>query len=156
MMKKAIFDKLFTFYNDKAYTHYYIMGFELFGTIYKLTTHADTIAQWLGLDKASRGAGMAIRFKPTIEQKLEMVKAGAVELCSTEYFKAQCGSSKYNKGEIFEKLITEEAGQTWEKDNIPFTKAGDVEILGRAYQIKFQGATFINEKQMFKMMERGE
>ena len=34
----------------------------------------------------------------------------------------------------------------WEKDNVPFTEAGDIEVNGIAYQIKFEKATFTNEK----------
>lgn len=151
-----MFAKMINFYNDKAYTHYYIFGFIFCGDVYKYTLEADEIVNWLKLDKAGRNAGMAIRFRPTTEQKLEMVKRGAVKVCTTKYFNARFENWKYNKGETFEALITEEAGQTWEKDNIPFTEAGDIEILGRAYQIKFEGATFINEAQMFRMMKRGE
>ena len=54
--------------------------------------------------------------------------------------------SKYNKGEIFEKLVTEQYGQEWEKDSVPFTKAGDIEINGIAYQIKYEAANFTTEK----------
>ena len=61
---------------------------------------------------------------------------------------------KYNKGEIFEKLVTEQFGQTWVKDNVPFTDDGDLTVDGIAYQIKFESASFINEKQMMRM--RGE
>jgi hypothetical protein len=63
--------------------------------------------------------------------------------------------SKYNKGEIFEKLVTEAYGQEWVKDNIPFTEAGDIEVDGHAYQIKYEKATFTNEKSLMKMENRG-
>ena len=43
-------------------------------------------------------------------------------------------------------MVTEHFGQTWEKDNVPFTKDGDITVNGTAYQIKFQKATFCNEK----------
>ena len=43
-------------------------------------------------------------------------------------------------------MVTEYFGQIWEKDNVPFTKGGDIEVNGIAYQIKFQAATFCNEK----------
>ena len=55
-------------------------------------------------------------------------------------------TTKYNKGEIFEKLITEYFGMKWEKDNVPFTEGGDIEINGKAFQIKYEKATFTNEK----------
>ena len=79
---------------------------------------------------------------------------GAEILCSAEMFEMLCNESKYNKGEIFEKLVTERFGQTWEKDSVPFTDDGDLTVDGIAYQIKFESASFINEKQMMRM--RGE
>lgn len=72
-------------------------------------------------------------------------------LCSVEDMANMVESSIYNKGEIVEKLITEKFGQTWEKDNISFTKDGDLTVNGIAYQIKYEKATFINEKQMVRM-----
>ena len=44
-------------------------------------------------------------------------------------------------------------GQIWEKDNVPFTDDGDLTVDGIAYQLKFEKATFINEKQMMRMQE---
>ena len=77
---------------------------------------------------------------------------GAKVLCSEKFFDELTSESKYNKGEIFEKLMTELNGQEWEKDNVPFTEDGDLTVNGIAYQIKFEKASFINEKQMMKMM----
>ena len=72
-------------------------------------------------------------------------------LCSTEYFEATVKASKYNKGEILEKMVTEYFGQTWTKDNVPYTEDGDITVDGIKYQIKFEKATFINEGQMIRM-----
>ena len=99
------------------------------------------------LDKASRGAGYALRFCPNAQQKLFLMTSAKV-LCSAKFFNEQVANSKYNKGEIFEKLVTEHFGQVWEKDNVPFTEAGDIEVDGIAYQIKYQKATFCNEKSL--------
>ena len=60
-------------------------------------------------------------------------------------------NSKYNKGEIFEKLMTEHYGQTWVKDSVPFTKDGDLTVDGVAYQIKYESATFTNEKTLMNL-----
>ena len=69
-------------------------------------------------------------------------------LCSASFFDSMVADSKYNAGEIFEKMVTEYFGQVWVKDNIPFTEAGDIETDGVAYQIKYQKATFCNEKSL--------
>ena len=79
---------------------------------------------------------------------------GAQVLCSEKYFNELVAESKYNNGEIFEKLVTERFGQTWKKDDIPFTDAGDIEVEGVPYQIKFQKATFCNEKSIANL-EKG-
>ena len=61
-------------------------------------------------------------------------------------------TSKYNRGEIYEKIVTEFFGKEWEKDNVPYTEAGDLEVNGIAYQIKFEKATFVNEKGLARIM----
>jgi hypothetical protein len=76
---------------------------------------------------------------------------GAEVLCSEEMFDELKKMSKYNFGELFEKLITEMNGQEWTKDNVPFTEDGDLTVDGVAYQLKFEKATFITEAQMMRM-----
>jgi hypothetical protein len=145
MTNTTLFYNLINRYNAVAYTHNYIWGFSYMGNIYMAITTAEVMPFICKLDKASRGAGYALRFCPNMAQKLTLM-AGAQVLCSEKYFDELVSESKYNKGEIFEKLVTEFFGQVWEKDNIPFTEAGDISVKGIAYQIKFQKATFCNEK----------
>lgn len=145
MTNTALFQNLINRYNAVAYTHNYIWGFSYMGNIYMAITTAEVMPFICKLDKASRGAGYALRFCPNKAQKV-MLMAGAQVLCSEKYFNELVAESKYNNGEIFEKLVTEHFSQVWEKDNIPFTQAGDIEVEGVAYQIKFQRATFCNEK----------
>ena len=47
--------------------------------------------------------------------------------------------------------MTESFGQVWEKDNVPFTEDGDLTVNGIAYQIKFEKATFTNEKTLARL-----
>lgn len=151
-MNSAIKMMLLKFYVEKSYTHNYIFGFRAAGNIWFVLVTAELLPELLKLDKASRGAGYALRFKPNKAQKALLASYGAKVLCSEKFFDELASESKYNKGEIFEKLVTELAGQVWEKDNVPFTDDGDLTVDGIAYQIKFEKATFINEKQMHKMM----
>lgn len=155
MMNTTIFNKMVNFYNGRAYTHNYIFGFAYKGTVYAVKATSDVLATVLKLDKASRGAGYSLRFKPNTGIKLMLMSLGAEVVCSTDYFKEAVATCKYNKGEVFEKMVTEMSGQTWEKDNVPFTEDGDLTVDGIAYQIKFEGASFITEKQMMGMMARG-
>lgn len=141
----TIYKSLIDRYNAVAYTHNYIWGFTFKGNVYMAITTSEMMPFVCKLDKASRGAGYALRFCPNAEQKLALMPSAKV-LCSEKYFNEVCAESKYNKGEIFEKMVTEYFGQVWTKDAVPFTEAGDIEVDGVAYQIKYQKATFCNEK----------
>lgn len=147
----ALLTKMVEFYNDNAFTHNYIFGIVFQGNIYMVKTTSEVLCQVLKLDKASRGNGYALRFKPNNGVRELLLAKGATLLCSREMFEELCSESKYNKGEIFEKLVTEYYGQTWEKDNVPFTDDGDLTVDGIAYQIKYESASFINEKQILRM-----
>lgn len=152
MANTTLFNALITGYEELAYTHNYIFGYEYKGNVYATTVTADVLPYILKLDKASRGAGYALRFCPTTDQKLFLMAQNTTGvICSSEYFKTVVDNSIYNKGEIFEKMVTEKFGQVWEKDNVPYTEAGDIEVNGVAYQIKFQKATFTNEKSLARM-----
>lgn len=151
MENTAIFMNLINGYNRKAYTHEYVFGFTFENTVWAVKADSSFLPYILKLDKASRGAGFALRFCPNRQQKAMLLSLGAIALCSKDYFTAACASNKYNKGENFEKLYTEYCGQTWIKDNIPYTEAGDIEVDGVAYQIKFEKATFTNEKSLARM-----
>lgn len=152
--KVAMFNYLIKNYNKLAGAHHYIWGFIVKGIVYIAVTDETALPYVCRLDKASRGAGYALRFKPTMDQKLFLM-ANAQMLCSADYFNIAVAESHYNKGEIFEKMVTEKAGQEWHKDNVPFTECGDININGIEYQIKFESATFTNEKSLRKMLERG-
>lgn len=150
-MNTALKEKMVEFYNTNAYTHEYMFGFRFNGNIWLVNVTSEFLPYALTLDKASRGAGYALRFKPNRATKTALLAKGATLVCSEELFNELCEESKYNKGEIFEKLVTEMFEQTWIKDNVPFTDDGDLTVDGIAYQIKFEKATFINEKQMMRM-----
>lgn len=155
MKNTALFHKLVNSYNALAYTHEYMFGFSDRGNIYLVMTDSSILPYVCTLDYASRGCGYALRFKPTKAQKELLKTRNSVVLCSVEYFNEMVETSKYNRGEIFEKIVTEHFEKVWEKDNVPFTEAGDIEVNGISYQIKFEKATFINEKTL-QNMEAGK
>ena len=141
----ALYMNLIDRYNAVTYTHQYIWGFELKGNVYMAMTDSSYMPYICKLDKASRGAGYALRFCPNGQQKMALMPKAKL-ICSKKFFEEQVAESIYNRGEVFEKMVTEHFGQEWKKDDIPFTLAGDIEVDGVAYQIKFQKATFCNEK----------
>ena len=154
-MNTTMFEYLINEYNRLAYTHNYIYGFEYKGVVYAVTTTNEIMPYILKLDKASRGAGYSLRFKPTNAQKVLLISYGAEVVCSIDYFNGVVAETKYNKGEVFEKMVTEAYGQEWKKDNVPFTDDGDLTVNNIAYQIKYEKATFTNEKSLTKMENRG-
>ena len=151
MINTSLFEKMISRYNELSYAHNYIYGFYFQNMVYMVETTAEVMPYILKLDKASRGAGYSLRFCPTKEQKAFLLTKGAKVLCSKEFFEISVKESKYNKGEIFEKMVTEFYKQKWTKDNVPFTEDGDLTVNGIAYQIKFEKATFTNEKTLARM-----
>lgn len=149
-MNDTLFHSMIAKYNRFSFTHNYIFGFEYKHNVYMASATSEVLPYILCLDRASRGAGTALRFKPNNSQKLMLLQNSEV-LCSVDYFNSEVADSKYNAGEIFEKMVTEHFGQEWFKDNVPFTKAGDIEVNKIAYQIKFQKATFTTEKSLARL-----
>lgn len=147
-MNTALLQTMIDRYNCLAYTHQYIWGFTYKHNVYMVRTTSDVMPFVTCLDKASRGAGYALRFRPTTEQKVLLLAKGAELICSEAFFNEEVSASKYNRGEIFEKMVSEYFGQVWTKDNVPFTDGGDIEVNKVAYQIKFEKATFCNEKSL--------
>lgn len=146
MNKNAILIALIARYETRAFTHNYIMGFIYKGAVYAVTCIGLKFGIKLDQASSKNGGGYSIRFAPTEAEKKAMVESGTAELiCSESYFKTACESCKYNKGEVFEKIITERAGQVWEKDNVPFYEGADLTTDGKAYSIKFQKATICTE-----------
>lgn len=128
----------------------YALGFTLNGSIYVAYVGDAELEQVISVDRASRGAGLSLRFKPTKAQKFFLLKYADV-LCSQDLFNTEVSISKYNAGEVFEKMVTESFGQTWVKDNIPFTQAGDINVNGEEIQIKFERASLATERQLIAL-----
>lgn len=150
MTNTALFLNMIARYNALAFTHHYIFGFTYKGNVYMAHTNSTLLPSILTLSLASRGAGMALRFCPTNAIKV-MLLTSATLMCSAKFFDEQVAESKYNRGEIFEKMVTEAYGQEWHKDNVKFTDDGDMTANGIAYQIKFEKATFTNEQILAKL-----
>lgn len=158
-MENAIIkSRLTSGYKKYAFTELYFSGIEYNGTIFWGMTDFSALEKYLTVERASdKKDGFCIRFKPSSRrnEKLELITSHNFKaLCSAEYFNELVKNSKYNRGEIFEKLVTEYFGQEWTKDNIPFNKAGDIEVNGKSYQIKFEKANFINEGQLMRIESR--
>lgn len=138
-------------YNALAVATAYIVGFVLNGMLY-YTMSAHIADDFLKLDRMSskRGGWAKIRVKLTVADRKALVACGkAIMIGSADLLDTD---DKYNKGERFERIITETlTGETWVKDSVPFNVAGDITLNGQEVQIKFDGAELTNERTLMRM-----
>ena len=138
-------------YNALAIATAYIIGFVLDGMLY-YTMSAHIADEFLKLDRMSskRGGWAKIRVKLTSADRKALVACGkAIMIGSADLLNT---ADKYNKGERFERIITETlTGETWMKDSVPFNVAGDISLNGEQVQIKFDGAELTNEKMLMRI-----
>lgn len=137
-------------YNTLSAATAYIIGFVVNGLLY-YTMSAHIADGFLKFDRMSskRGGWAKIRVRLSSADRKAMVENGkAVLLGSAELLL----DKKYNKGECFEKVITETlTGEAWVKDSVPFNVAGDITLNGEEVQIKFDGAELTNEKTLARL-----
>ena len=123
----------------------YILGFVENKNLYMVEV-AEIMPRFLSVEQASRNQGENLRLRIKKNLKKQLMRKNPVCLGSADLL----NTDKYNKGEIFEKLVTEFFGQTWVKDTVPFWVQGDIEVDGRQIQIKLDSATLMNTKQIAK------
>lgn len=138
-------------YNALAVATAYIVGFVFCGNLY-YTMSAHIADDFLKFDRmaSKRGGWAKIRVRLSSADRKALVECGkAVLIGSAELLNT---ADKYNKGERFERIITETlTGEQWVKDSIPFNVAGDITLNGEQVQIKFDGAELTNEKMLMRL-----
>ena len=138
-------------YNALAVATAYIIGFVLNGSLY-YTMSAHIADEFLKFDRmaSSRGGWAKIRVRLSSADRKALVACGkAIMLGSASMLDT---NDKYNKGERFERIITETlTAETWVKDSVPFNVAGDITLNGEQVQIKFDGAELTNEKTLMRL-----
>lgn len=127
----------------------YIIGFTYGGNLYMIEID-EIMPRFLNVEQASRNQGENLRLRLKKKHKEQLMKKNPICLGSADCLVAD----KYNKGEIFEKLVTEFYGQKWKKDTIPFWVQGDINIFGKEIQIKLDSATLMNTKHVKKLQNR--
>ena len=124
----------------------YILGFVYEKMLYMVRV-AEIMPRYLSVEEASRNQGENLRLRLKKVHKAQLMKKAPICLGSADCL----NDSKYNKGEVFERLVTEYYGQTWQKDTVPFWVQGDINLNGEEVQIKLDSATLMNTKQMAKL-----
>jgi len=128
----------------------YIIGFLMNGKVY--TIYLNDLPEWLvGLDResTSHGGAKKLRIRMTTIARRRLMNMGAAYIGTVD----EILSSRKNKGEAFEKWVTEKAGQEWKKDSIPYYVDGDLTVDGIKYQIKFESASLANENTINKALK---
>ena len=136
---------MLTAYNKNSAAHTYYFGFIVAGLLYAVCGMTfDEITAYCKMDRAStaKGGFRKIRIRATAAQCAALIPS-ALLIGSADLL----NDPKWNRGEMFEKIITERFTATeWAKDSVPFFAAGDAEINGEQVQIKLNQAELTNEK----------
>lgn len=140
-------------YNRLAYTHSYIFGYAIKGTVYaaRVMDGSAILPYIASLDRASskNGGTYSIKYKPNME-KIAVIMAHACEIrpiCTVDYMETLFANSKLNRGQIFEDMVIKEwHGAPVGGKNAKFTDCGDMVVDGIHYQVKFNKATFTDER----------
>ena len=141
-MKKAT---MIRHYRKHSAADSYIIGFVYNKQLYAIKLD-EIMPRLLVESTASRGAGSQLRLRIKKQYKEQLLRKGAICFGSADILT----EGKYNKGENFEKIITEYYGQVWEKDSVPFWVQGDITLNGEEVQIKLDQASLTNERQIRK------
>ena len=136
-------------YNATSAATAYIIGFLLNAKVY--TIYLPHLPEWLvAMDResTSHGGARKLRIRMNTLARRRLMDMGAAYIGTA----AEVLASRKNKGEAFEQWITEQAGQEWHKDSIPYYMDGDITIGGTKYQIKFESASLANENTIAKAL----
>ena len=140
------------------YSKLSIYCFELDGEGYAVTMqHIDR--SWLQFGDSSNGYKQARirtskRVKMALRNRRECRKLANYDTMWDRYIERikELNGGKLpkqlNKGHMWECWLTEEAGQAWEPDRVPFWMGADLEANGTTYQIKGEGAEYFNESNL--------
>jgi hypothetical protein len=137
---------LITLYATLTAAHAYILGFVFDGNIYYINATFAELVTYIRQSRTSskKGGVLQARIRVNEKQAAALVASGkAIFLGGAELLE----DGKHNKGENFERIITERlTGKAWKKDSTKFWIAGDIEVEGKQIQIKFTEAELTNEK----------
>lgn len=129
----------------------YIVGFIYKHNLY-IAVMEEIAPRFMKVERESskKGGRRKLQLRLNNQYKEQLIKKGA-ELVGTE----EMLNGKYNKGVEFEKLVSERNGIEYRgKDSVGFWVAGDIEINGKQYQIKLEGAQIVVESTLENLKKR--
>ena len=134
-------DELLRIYEETTAASRTIFGFEYEKRVYMAIIDAIP-ANWVKLAKESskRGGETKLRLEVGKTEKAKLLRkaimVGTLEIIST---------IKNNKGDSWEKWVTEHYKQIWNKKSTPYYEDGDITVYGEKLQIKWENATLAKE-----------
>ena len=138
------------YYRKASAAERYIIGFVHKHEIY-MTEVKEIMPRFLAVEKASGNRGESLRLRLHKAHKEQLLRNKTCVALGSE---KQLKDETYNRGDIFEKLVTEHFGQTWKKDTIPFWVCGDIQLDGVEVQIKFDSASLLNTNQIENVLKK--
>lgn len=145
-MQIAYCKEMVNFYGQTSFTHDYLFGWiEGNNILATFIEWADFSRLLLKNDKAATSKGGMLKIRVRADSKTRLILKKSAFIIGT--VDELISDKKHNKGENFERIVTEKlCNEKWEKDNIPYYKAGDVIYKGKAIQVKFDGAELTNAR----------
>lgn len=134
-------DELLRIYVETTAANRTVFGFEYQKRVYMAILDAIP-AQWVKLAKESskRGGENKLRLEVNKTEKAKLLRkavmVGTLDIINT---------IKGNKGDSWEKWVTEHYKQVWSKKTTPYYEDGDITVCGERLQIKWENATLANE-----------
>lgn len=145
-------------YNRLAFTHSYVYGLVKNGLVlaYLVKDGAESLASLSCLDRASskNGGTLQLKFKPNKAQVaiLETIADEVKVICTADYLESENASRRQNRGQIFEEMVAKALhGEQVAKKNAKFTDCGDIIVNGTHYQVKFNKATYTDERTLHNL-----
>ena len=134
-------DELLRIYEETTAAPRTIFGFEYEKRVYMAMLDAIPVS-WVKLVQTSskRGSENKLRLEVSRWEKAKLLRravmVGTLEIVNT---------IRGNRGDSWEKWVTEHYNQTWKKYSTPYYKDGDITVCGEKLQIKWENATLANE-----------
>lgn len=146
VMQTAYCEEMKNFYGHTSFTHDYLFGWVDGNDILAVFISWEQFAKLLlKNDRAATSKGGMLKIRVRADSKARAIlKKSAFIIGKIDELTAD---KKHNRGENFERIVTEKlCGEKWEKDSIPYYKAGDIIYKEKPIQVKFDGAELTNAK----------
>ena len=149
--QEEITKDLFSTYKATTKANRTEIGFIIDKVLYSIKLKEIDITM-VRLTTESKG-GLKLKLQISKAQKLEWLASGKAKRLTTEQeFTKLVSESKYNKGEVLEKMLTEKRGMEWHKDSVRYDQAGDIDLKRDRIQVKFENASLTSAYTMQRVV----